>query len=198
MQGGKLKKIAVYCGASGGSDVFMSAARDFGKILARENVELIYGAGSVGLMGALADGVLENGGSVTGVVPRQFSREVVHQNLTRIIYTNSMGERKKIMLELADANVALAGGFGTLDEISEALVLLQLGVSNSPCGFLNTNGFYDKLFDFFKNVRKENFLSEIHFDMALKDKNPKRLLEKLSSYKRPEEKLYWDNFQKIK
>lgn len=197
MQGGNLKKIAVYCGASRGSDVFMSAARDFGEILARDNIELVYGAGSVGLMGALADSVLENGGSVTGVVPRQFSREVVHQNLTRVIYTNSMGERKKIMLEISDANVALAGGFGTLDEISEAMVLLQLGALNSPCGFLNTNGFYDKLFEFFKDAKKENFLSEIHFGMALKDENPKRLLEKLRSYKRPKEKLYWNNSQKI-
>ncbi len=194
MQRGKLKKIAVYCGAASGSGAFMEAARDFGRILAREKIELVYGAGSVGLMGALADSVLENGGSVTGVVPRQFTKEVVHQNLTRVIYTNSMGERKKIMLELSDANVALAGGFGTLDEISEAMVLLQLGALNSPCGFLNTNGFYDKLFEFFKDVKKENFLSEIHFDMALKDENPQRLLEKLSSYKRPEEKLYWDNF----
>ncbi len=190
-----LKKIAVYCGAANASEIYMQAAYDFGKFLAMENIELVYGAGSVGLMGALANGALANGGKVTGVVPRQFVKEVVHQNLTEVIYTDSMSSRKKIMLELADANVALAGGYGTLDEICEALVLLQLGALNAPCAFLNTNKFYDKFFDFLKNAQKEGFLTQNHLEMAILEENPKSLIENLSNYKRPVEKLYWKNFK---
>ena len=190
----KIKRIAVYCGAAAGNrPEFQQAAREVGAMLARSGIELVYGAGCVGLMGILADSALENGGSVIGVVPRQFISSVVHKNLAEIFYTNSMAERKRKMAELADAHIALAGGFGTLDEISEALALLQLGISNSPCGFLNTAGFYDNLEKFLAQASESGVLAPNHFSMALFDENPERLLERLAAYKRPREKRYWKN-----
>lgn len=195
MRKNKIEKIAVYCGASAGnSPAYAEAARELGGLLARENIEIIYGGGCVGLMGVLADSALECGGSVVGVVPRQFVPEVVHKNLSKIVYTNSMAERKRRMADLADAHIALAGGFGTLDEISEALTLLQLGASDSPCGFLNTGGFYQKLFEFFGGAKAGGFLSGDHFGMALCADTPRGILQKLLDYERPREKLYWRNF----
>ncbi|MBO7522214.1 MAG: TIGR00730 family Rossman fold protein [Opitutales bacterium] len=196
MRKNKIEKIAVYCGAAAGTfPAYADAARELGRLLARENIEIIYGAGCVGLMGVLADSALECGGAVTGVVPRQFVSEVVHRRLTKIVYTNSMAERKQKMAELADAHIALAGGFGTLDEISEALALLQLGISNSPCGFLNTSGFYDSLGEFLARASEHGMLAPNHFSMALFDENPEKLLDRLRAYERPQEKLYWRNFK---
>ena len=196
MRKNKIEKIAVYCGAAAGiSPVYADAARELGRLLARENIEIIYGAGCVGLMGILADSALESGGSVTGVVPRQFVSEVVHKNLSKIVYTNSMAERKRKMAELADAHIALAGGFGTVDEIGEVLALLQLGISDSPCGFLNTNGFYDKFFEFLSRANSDGFLTDPHFGMALCADSPEGILQKLRGYERQQEKLYWRKFK---
>ncbi len=188
----KLESITVYCGsASGKNPAFAAAARDLGAEIARRKIRLIYGAGSRGLMGILADSALEGGGEVIGVVPRQFVPEVVHDGLSDIIYTDSISERKRLMSELGDAHIALAGGIGTLDEISEALQLLQLRETSNPCGFLNTANFYDRLFDFFDCAMREGFLSEAHRKMVISDDTPCGLIEKLLAYKPDFDCPFW-------
>lgn len=187
-----LKSITVYCGASTGKNPeFVEAAKSLAKEIADRKIRLIYGAGACGLMGVLADSVLENNGLVTGVVPRQFIPEVIHRNLTQTIYTDSISERKRLMSEMGDAHIALAGGFGTLDEISDALQLLQLGQSHTPCGFLNTADFYSGLFHFFDTACDEGFLSKLHRQMAIVSKNPAELIEKLSKYEASNENPFW-------
>lgn len=188
----ELKSVTVYCGAAVGKNPeFAEAAKELGREIAKRNLRLIYGAGKCGLMGILADSVLQSGGFVTGVVPRQFVPEVVHQNLSEIIYTNSISARKLKMAELGDAHIAIAGGLGTLDEITDALELLQLGESSAPCGFLNTANFYTPIFDFLDSAHAEGFISKIHRDMALVSQNPAELLDALKNYQRPPENLFW-------
>lgn len=188
----ELKSITVYCGsAMGKNPAFAEAARDLGAELARRKIRLIYGAGSRGLMGVLADSALENGGEVVGVVPRQFVPEVVYGGLSRIIYTDSISERKRLMAELGDAHIALAGGIGTLDEITDALQLLQLCETSTPCGFLNTANFYGRLFEFFDGALREGFLTKEHRQMAIVGDTPRALIEKLENYRRNFESPFW-------
>lgn len=191
----KLESITVYCGsAMGKNPSFAEAARELGAELARRKIRLIYGAGSRGLMGVLADSALENGGEVVGVVPRQFVPEVIYSGLSDTIYTDSISERKRLMAELGDAHIALAGGFGTLDEISEALQLLQLCETSTPCGFLNTANFYGRLFDFFDCALREGFLTKEHRQMAIAADTPSDLIEKLENYRRNFESPFWRKF----
>ena len=159
--------------------------------MARRSMSLVYGAGSVGLMGILADSVLKLGGRVTGVVPRQFIKEVVKQDLSEIIYVNSMSERKLKMIELSDANIALPGGFGTFDEIFEALVLLQLGESGSPCGFLNVDGYYDSLKTFLDSALESGFLDKSVRSMAIFEDTPAKLISSMQNYKDSHDRSYW-------
>ena len=188
----QIKTIAVYCGSkSGNNKLFEDAARDLGCEMARRSMSLVYGAGSVGLMGILADSVLKLGGRVTGVVPRQFIKEVVKQDLSEIIYVNSMSERKLKMIELSDANIALPGGFGTFDEIFEALVLLQLGESGSPCGFLNVDGYYDSLKTFLDLALESGFLDKSVRSMAIFEDTPAKLISSMQNYKDSHDRSYW-------
>lgn len=192
----KLKSITVYCGsAMGKNPAFAEAARDLGAELARRKIRLIYGAGSRGLMGVLADSALENGGEVVGVVPRQFVPEVIYSGLSDTIYTNSISERKRLMAKLGDAHIALAGGFGTLDEITDALQLLQLCETSTPCGFLNTANFYGRLFEFFDGALREGFLTKEHRQMAISADTPSALIEKLSAYDPNEYCPFWKSLE---
>ena len=189
----KKPKLCVYCGSS--NEVpkrYVDTAKVFVQAAVARGYDIVYGAGSCGLMGVVANAALEAGAHVTGVVPHQFVKEVVHQNLSEKILTNSMSERKRVMLDISDAFVALPGGYGTLDEISEALILLQLGAFKKPCGFLNTNNFYDKLLEFFDVCVTEKFVSPMHREMALMTEDPNELLDKIQNYSRPEEKLWWN------
>ncbi len=190
---GKIRNVCVYCGSAAGDDpAYARAAREMGIEIARRGMGLVYGGGSVGLMGIVADSALEAGGRVVGVIPRQFVREVVHTGLTELVRVDSMGERKRVMLEMGDAFIALPGGYGTFDEITEAIVLLQLGAMSSPCGFLDTLGFYRKFFDFLDHAERGGFISKIHRDMALVAGEPAGLLDMLEAYERPDEPLWWD------
>ena len=142
-----MKRIAVYCGSSPGTNVFYkSQALAVGKTLAKNKFGLVYGGAKIGLMGAVADGVLKSGGEVIGVLPIFLqSKEVAHENLTELILVKTMHERKTKMNELCDGVIALPGGFGTLEELFEMLTWSQLGLHKKPIGLLNTKGFYNPL-----------------------------------------------------
>lgn len=186
-------KLCIYCGSAFKIPAaYAEAAAEFARLAVGRGFDIVYGAGSCGLMGVVADSAMAAGGRVTGVVPRQFEKEVVHTGISETIYTNSMMERKRVMLEISDAFAALPGGYGTLDEITEALTLLQLGAIEKPCGFLDVRGYYGKFFDFLDNAEAEQFISPMHRQMALVSEDPAGLLDMLKNYKRPKEKLWWN------
>lgn len=155
-----MKAICVYCGSNAGrSPAYAERALALGTRLAKENLALVYGGGNVGLMGIVADAVLEAGGEVIGVIPQQLvDWEVAHTGVTRLEIVGSMHERKARMFDLADAFVALPGGFGTLDEMFEMLTWRQLGLGDKPCAFLDVEGFYAPLIAMLDRMVDERFL----------------------------------------
>lgn len=155
-----MKSVCVYCGSNTGSrTAYADRAMALGTRLARDGLTLVYGGGNVGLMGIVADAVLEAGGDVVGVIPRQLADwEVAHRGVTRLEVVESMHERKARMFDLADAFVALPGGFGTLDEMFEMLTWRQLGLGDKPCAFLDVDGFYAPLMAMVDRMVAERFL----------------------------------------
>lgn len=147
-------RVCVYCSSSDAVDgAFVTAARDLGHEIARRGHELVYGGASVGLMGEVARAAKEAGGRVTGIIPARFAqRALVYQDADEVIITDSMAERKALMIERSEAFVALPGGFGTLEELSEVLTLKQLGQLNGALVLLNTGAFYDRLLIFFEQI----------------------------------------------
>ncbi len=151
--------------------------------MAESGVQLVYGGGEVGLMGALADAVMERGGSVLGVIPTGlFSREVKHSGLTELIETNSMHERKQIMADRADAFVALPGGFGTLEELAEVTTWSQLGLHSKPIALLDTNGFWSPLVDFIDGAIASGFVKQANRDLITVVGSPDEVLPALRAY----------------
>ena len=187
-----MKKLAVFCGSSNGaSNVYIEEATKLGKELAKRNIALVYGGASVGVMGAVADSVLEEGGTVIGVMPSFLEkREISHKNLSELIIVNSMHDRKAKMADLADGFIALPGGPGTLEEFFEIFTWAQLGLHQKPCGLLNINHYYDPLVALFNHMAEEQFLHEKYRNLALVDNEPKGLLDKFNSYEPPTVKSY--------
>lgn len=192
-----MKNIAVFCGSSNGaSKVYIDSAKKLGKELAKRNITLVYGGASVGVMGAVADAVLKEGGQVIGIMPSFLEqREISHQRLSELIVVDSMHERKAKMAELADGFVALPGGPGTLEEFFEIFTWAQLGLHQKPCGLLNINHYFDPLVELFNHMTKEQFLQEKYRSMALVDTEPNRLLEKFNAYAPPAIKTYMNEEQ---
>lgn len=155
-----LERICVYCGSGHGiNPAYETAAEEFGRLLAAEKIELVYGGGSVGLMGTLARAALASGGQVTGVIPQFLKdREVMLRDVSELVTTADMHERKRIMFERADAFVALPGGIGTLEEVVEMMTWSQLGQHEKPILLANVKGFWDPLIDLFEHMRQEAFL----------------------------------------
>jgi uncharacterized protein (TIGR00730 family) len=155
-----MKSICVYCGSnSGGKPVYAERAKALGKRIAKENLALVYGGGNVGLMGIVADAVLDAGGEVIGVIPQQLvDLEVAHRGVTQLEIVGSMHERKARMFDLSDAFIALPGGFGTLDEMFEMLTWRQLGLGEKPCAFLDVDDFYTPLIAMIDRMVGEGFL----------------------------------------
>ncbi len=150
-------------------------------------LRLVYGGGSVGLMGVLADAVLAGGGEVVGVIPRMlWEREVGHRGLTDLRIVANMHERKALMAELADGFIALPGGIGTLEEFFEVWTWAQLGVHRKPCGLLNVAGYFDPMLAMLESMCRRRFLREEHRQMVLVDVDPRRLLERFRTYRPPE------------
>ena len=162
-----MKKIAVFCGASNGENPdYIKKAWELGEQLAANNVGLVYGGASIGIMGAIADGCLGKGGKVWGVIPESLQKmEVGHQNLSELIIVDTMHERKKIMYDLSDAFFIVPGGMGTLDEMCEILTWAQLGFHHKPIYLINQNGFYDHLQKHFEFAAKEGFISQAHLKL---------------------------------
>ncbi|WIV17362.1 TIGR00730 family Rossman fold protein [Paenibacillus polygoni] len=187
-----MRKIAVFCGSSDGtSEEYKEAARRLGQELARRNIGLVYGGASVGVMGAVADAVLENGGHVTGIMPRFLEeREISHKSLTELIVVESMHERKAKMAELADGFIMLPGGPGTLEEFFEIFTWAQLGLHQKPFGFLNVNRYYDPLLTLFNHMVKEGFLQEKYRGMAISTEDIGELLQLFHTYEPPAIKTY--------
>lgn len=182
-----MKKITVFCGSSFGTDaIFEQKATLLGRTLATQNIELVYGGANVGLMGAVADGVLNEGGKVIGVLPIFLQeKEIAHKNLTELILVETMHERKTKMAELCDGVIALPGGYGTLEELFEILTWAQLGLHKKPIGILNINGFYDELVNLIDTMVTKGFLKEVNQKMLLISDNIEDLLEQMKNYKAP-------------
>lgn len=182
-----MKSVAVFCGSSAGSEkIYSEQAYLLGETLARRNVELIYGGAKVGLMGSVADGVLAQGGKVTGVLPHFLRRkEIAHENLTELIVVNTMHERKTKMSELCDGIIALPGGFGTLEELFEILTWAQLGLHQKPIAILNIEGFYDDLLLCVETMVKKGFLKAANQKMLLVSDSIDGVLHEMTNYKPP-------------
>ncbi|SNZ01218.1 TIGR00730 family Rossman fold protein [Flagellimonas pacifica] len=182
-----MNKITVFCGSSFGTDSeFESQAKELGKKLALENIELIYGGANVGLMGAVANGTLENSGKVIGVLPSFLkSKEIAHNGLTELIVVDSMHKRKTMMNDLCDGVIALPGGFGTIEELFEMLTWGQLGLHKKPIGILNVNGFYDNLISFLDDMVTKGLLKEVNRKMVLISNDIDELINKMKTYQAP-------------
>lgn len=155
-----------------------------GKALARRGLGLVYGGGHIGLMGVVADSVLAEGGEVIGVIPKALlAKELAHQGLTELQVVGSMHERKALMAELADAFVALPGGYGTFEEFCEVLTWAQLGLHRKPCGILNVEGFYNALLLLLDHAVAEQFVRAEHRSLVLEEQDPERLLDRLVSHR---------------
>ncbi|GGG50840.1 TIGR00730 family Rossman fold protein [Epilithonimonas arachidiradicis] len=193
-----MKRITVFCGSSFGTDdVYKSQAKLLGKTLAEHQIELVYGGANVGLMGAVADGVLENGGKAIGVLPNFLkSKEIAHEHLTDLILVETMHERKTKMNELCDGVIALPGGFGTLEEFFEMLTWAQLGLHKKPIAILNTAGFYDSLITFVQTMVDKGFLKEVNRDMILISDDTDELIAMMKNYVAPDV-AKWINKERV-
>ena len=182
-----MKRITVFCGSSFGTDaIFKDQAKLLGETLAKQNIELVYGGANVGLMGAVADGVLDKGGKVIGVLPDFLrSKEIAHTGLTELILVKSMHERKTKMSELCDGVIALPGGFGTLEELFEMVTWAQLGLHKKPIAILNINGFYDSLIEMIQTMVDKGLLKEANQQMLLVSNEIEDLLYKMKNYQPP-------------
>lgn len=182
-----MKQIAIFCGSSKGSlPIYMEAAFSIGQKLAKRKIGIVYGGAAVGLMGAVADGALSEGGNVIGVLPKFLKeKEIEHTNLSELILTSSMHERKAKMLELCDGVIALPGGFGTLEELFEVLTWAQLGLHHKPIGILNLNGFYDHLLQLLEHMVAEGFLKGVNKNMLLVSTQIDSLLGQMDQYQAP-------------
>jgi uncharacterized protein (TIGR00730 family) len=190
-----VRRICVNCGSNQGKNpAYLEMAELLGKILAKRNFELVYGGASVGLMGKVADAVIKSGGSAIGVIPKYFADKVSHQGLTELYIVDSMHERKAKMFELSDGFIALPGGFGTIEEITELLTWAQLGINKKPCGMINVNGYFDKLLAFFDSGVAEGFIKQVHREMLIVEDSPGTLLDRFEEYNAPDVKKWVRNY----
>ncbi len=178
-----MKSVCVYCGSSiGNRPEYAEAARALGRTMAESGLTLVYGGGKVGLMGTVADAVLEHGGTAIGIIPQALmDKEVGHTGLTELHVVRNMHERKQMMADRADAFIAMPGGVGTFEELFETFTWLQLGYHAKPVGLLNVAGFYDGMLGFLSHAVQEGFLKQVHADMLHVGQTPRDLLDKLAA-----------------
>lgn len=185
LEGGKnMKSIAVFCGSSKGRDpIYMEAAKNLGKLLAENDIQLIYGGAQVGCMGAVADGVIENGGNAIGIIPKKLMRvEIAHGSLTELHVVETMHERKAMMAELADGFIAMPGGTGTLEEWFEVLTWAQIGYHQKPCSLFNVNNYYTPLISLFDHMIEQGFVLDDYRKLIIMEGDPVNLIAKLQNY----------------
>lgn len=180
-----MKRICVFCGSGLGKDpVYRMVAEKLGILLAQSGIEVVYGGGHVGLMGVLADAVLSHNGKVTGILPQHIvDMEIAHTGLSRLIVVQSMQERKQQMERLSDGFIALPGGLGTLDELSEVLTYNQLRIHDKPLGLFNVNGYFNGLLDFFDHAVTEQFIRKEHRTNIIVSEDADQLIEKMKSFR---------------
>lgn len=183
-----ITRLCVFCGTNAGArPEYGAAARQLGALLAAENIELVYGGASVGIMGELADAVQEGGGHVTGIIPQQLiQKEAAHRGIPDLIVVASMHQRKSQMADLSDGFIAMPGGIGTLEGFLEIVTWGQLGIHAKPCGILNTAGYFDALTAFLDHAVQEGFLTEGHRQTIMVEPDPRTLLERMRGYTPPE------------
>jgi uncharacterized protein (TIGR00730 family) len=188
-----IQTICVYCGSADNlHSEYRQAAYQLGALLARSGIQLVYGAGKTGLMGAVADGALESGGEVTGIVSENLNTpELVHARLTRMEIFPDIQSRKARMSSLADAFIALPGGFGTFDELFETLTWSQIGLHQKPVGLLNTRHYFDPLLAMVQHAKDEGFIYAEHNMLLIHDEDAERLLTRLRSFERPDNLGRW-------
>src|SRR5918992_2057630 len=184
----QLNRICVFCGTNPGSrPEYGAAARRLGQILAKQDIELVYGGASVGIMGELADSVQEHGGHVTGIIPQQLvEKEAAHTGIPNLIVVASMHQRKSQMADMSDGFIALPGGIGTLEGFLEILTWAQLGIHAKPAGILNIEGYFDGLTGFLDHAVREGFLTEAHRDAVIVENDAIALLQRMHAYSPPE------------
>jgi len=185
-------KICVFCGSSFGKDkIYTDAAIHLGETLVRHEIDLVYGGAKVGLMGILADVVLDNGGKVIGVLPKNFDEiELAHPSLTELHVVDSMHERKALYEELSDGFIAMPGGPGTLEEIAEVWTWGQIGFHKKPCGFYNVSGYFDQLLEFINHMVNSGFMKPEYREMLQIENDPDKLIERMNNYSPP--KMKWE------
>ena len=179
-----MNSIVVYCGSNPGKNlIYKEAAHMLGKQLAERRIKVVYGGGNLGLMGRVADGALENGGDVIGIIPNFLAKlEVAHKTLTDLEFVDTMHERKARMVALSDGVIVLPGGYGTMDELFEILAWSQLRLFHGPVGVLNTNGFYDHLIAHVNKMTEEGFLRPENRDLMLVAQTGEELLKKMEEF----------------
>ncbi|MCJ0743480.1 LOG family protein [Pedobacter montanisoli] len=179
-----MKSVCVYCGANfNGDENIMKAIEQLAYTLVDQGIELVYGGGSVGVMGLIADEILRLGGTVKGVIPKfLMDKEVGHKGITHMFITENMHERKQKMADLSDAFIILPGGFGTMEEFFEVLTWLQLGLHAKPIGVLNVNGFYDPLFMQMDIMVQQRFLKQANKDLVFNEADAAILISKMQNF----------------
>ncbi len=190
---GSIHNICIYCGSSDQMNAeYLQAAGDMGAALVERGLRLIYGGGGTGMMGALADAALENGGEVIGIIPKMFETpELLHTGLTELLVVEDINTRKTRMAEMSDAFIALPGGFGTFDELFEILTWSQIGLHRSPIGILNTLEYFTPLLALIEHARQEGFIYNEHIDLLINESDPQDLLTRMEVFERPPNLERW-------
>ena len=185
-----MRKIVVFCGSSlGFNPIYKKAAITLGNYFVANDITLVYGGGKIGMMGVLSETILNKGGKVIGVIPEFLKHEeVLNKNVTELILTKTMSERKVIMSQMVDGYISLPGGFGTLDEMFEGLTLSQLHIENKPNGLLNINGFFDHILKQLDVMIAEGYLKKSNRELLLVGNNVSELMLKMDSYIAPQKK----------
>jgi len=191
----KIKSMCVFCGSADGlAEKYLQGAYVLGKAVAEQGMTLIYGGGRTGLMGALAEGALQAEGKVVGIIPENLNKPpLVHDHLTRLEVVQNIHQRKARMNSLADAFIALPGGYGTLDELFETLTWAQIGLHTKPVGLLNINGYFGPLLEMIKKANDEGFIYDIHRALFVCSVDPYELLKKMHCFHHPDGLDRWVN-----
>lgn len=189
-----MKSISVFCGANfNGDPAILKAVNDLANVFVEKDITLIFGGGRVGIMGLIADAVLDRGGKAVGVIPQfLMDKEVGHTGLTELIITSNMHERKQKMADLSDGVITLPGGFGTLEEFFEVLTWLQLGLHNNPIGLLNIDGFYDPLLAQMDIMVEKKFLKPLNRDLVLSHSEPSELVRLMETFNSSPDEVWFE------
>ena len=182
-----MKRVCVFCGSSPGNNpVYIKTARKLANAIINKNYGVVYGGGAIGLMGVIAKTISDANGEIIGVIPKNLlDRDVAYTKLEDLRIVDTMHERKEMMHNLSDGFIALPGGFGTFEEIFEAITWAQLGLHKKPCGILNINHYFDRLVDFLNVAVEQGFIHNKCMDLILVDNDPQALLNKMDSYTAP-------------